>query len=161
MSVGQSTQTVQVTSAAPEVDLATSSLSDEVDGRTIRELPLNGRDWPQLATLEPGVNQVRNQSAIGGVSSGDVVRALRGFGNQLSIDGARPQQNNYRLDGISFNDYTNGAPGGVLGSLAGVDAIQEFSVLTTDYSAEYGRTSGGVINAITRSGTNQIHGDGI
>jgi hypothetical protein len=159
MSVGQSTQTVQVTGAAPEVDLATSSLSAEVDGRTIRELPLNGRDWPQLATLEPGVNQVRNQSAIGGVSSGDVVRALRGFGNQLSIAGARPQQNNYRLDGISFNDYTNGAPGGVLGSLAGVDAIQEFSVLTTNYSAEYGRTSGGVINAITRSGTNQIHGD--
>ncbi len=84
---------------------------------------------------------MRNQSAVGGVSTGDVVRALRGFGNQLSISGSRPQQNNYRLDGISINDYTNGAPGGVLGALSGVDGIQEFSILTTNYSAEYGRTS--------------------
>ncbi len=159
LAVGATTQHVDVESSAPAIDKLTSGLSNEVDGLTIRELPLNGRDWPQLATLEPGVNQVRNQSAIGGVSSGDVVRALRGFGNQLSVSGARPTQNNYRLDGISFNDYTNGAPGGVLGTLSGVDAIQEFSVLTTNYSAEYGRTSGGVINAITRSGANAVHGD--
>lgn len=71
----------------------------------------------------------------------------------------RPSENNYRLDGISINDYSNDGPGGVLGNLAGVDAIQEFSVITTDYTAEYGKTSGGVINAITRSGTNQLHGD--
>ncbi|HEX3544530.1 MAG TPA: TonB-dependent receptor, partial [Candidatus Acidoferrum sp.] len=82
----------------------------------------------------------------------------RGFGQQLTISGARPQQNNYRLDGVSLNDYANGAPGSVLGGNLGVDAIQEFSVLTSNYSAEYGKTSGGVINAITRSGTNQFHG---
>jgi hypothetical protein len=76
----------------------------------------------------------------------------------LTISGARPQQNNYRLDGISLNDYANGAPGSVLGGSLGVDAIQEFSVLTSNYSAEYGKTSGGVVNAITRSGTNQVHG---
>src|SRR6202011_1537986 len=74
------------------------------------------------------------------------------------IDGARPQQNNYRLDGISMNDYDNSAPGSVLGGDLGVDAIQEFSVLTSNYSADYGRTAGGVVNAITRSGTNQFHG---
>jgi hypothetical protein len=158
LTVGTMAQEVKVAAAAPAVDLATSTISGEVDGSTIRDLPLNGRDWAQLATLEPGVNEVRNQAAVGGVSTGDVVRALRGFGNQLSISGARPQQNNYRLDGVSINDYTNGAPGGVLGSLSGVDGIQEFSILTTNYSAEYGKTSGGVINAVTRSGTNDFHG---
>jgi outer membrane receptor protein involved in Fe transport len=82
----------------------------------------------------------------------------RGYGAQLSISGARPQQNNYRLDGISINDYSNGGPGSVLGQNLGVEAIQEFSVLTSNYSAEYGKTSGGVVNAISRSGTNQFHG---
>jgi hypothetical protein len=85
-------------------------------------------------------------------------RGNRGFGQQLTISGARPQQNNYRLDGVSLNDYANGAPGSVLGGNLGVDAIQEFSVLTSNYSAEYGKTSGGVVNAITRSGTNTLHG---
>jgi hypothetical protein len=159
LKLGSASSTVEVSELAPGIDLATSSLSGEVDGLTVRELPLNGRDWSQLATLQPGVAQVRNQSGIGAVGSADVVRGARGFGNQLSVSGTRPTQNNYRLDGISINDYTNGAPGGVLGTLAGVDAIQEFSVLTTNYSAEYGKTSGGVINAITRSGTNQLHGD--
>src|SRR6202035_2837375 len=75
-----------------------------------------------------------------------------------AISGARPQQNNYRLDGVSLNDYANGGPGSVLGGNLGVDAIQEFSVLTTNYSAEYGKSSGGIVNAVTRSGTNQFHG---
>jgi hypothetical protein len=158
LKVGDANSTVEVTDIVPGVDTATSTISGEVDGTTVKELPLNGRDWSQLATLQPGVSQVRNQSGIGGVGSADVVRGARGFGNQLSVSGTRPTQNNYRLDGISFNDYTNGAPGGVLGTLSGVDAIQEFSVLTTNYSAEYGRTSGGVINAITRSGANEFHG---
>lgn len=159
LKVGAASSTVEVAEIASGVDTATSSISGDVDGTTVRELPLNGRDWSQLATLQPGVNQVRNQSGIGSVGSADVVRGARGFGNQLSVSGTRPTQNNYRLDGISFNDYTNGAPGGVLGTLSGVDAIQEFSVLTTNYSAEYGRTSGGVINAITRAGANQFHGN--
>jgi hypothetical protein len=159
LKIGQENSVVDVTDQVSGVQLATSSLGDEVDGTAVRELPLNGRDWSQLATLQPGIDQVRNQSSIGGVGSADVVRGARGFGNQLSVSGTRPTQNNYRLDGISFNDYTNGAPGGVLGNLSGVDAIQEFSVLTTNYSAEYGKTSGGVINAITRSGTNKFHGD--
>jgi hypothetical protein len=85
-------------------------------------------------------------------------RGNRGFGQQLTISGARPQQNNYRLDGASINDYANGAPGSVMGGNLGVDAIQEFSVLTSNYSAEYGKTSGGVVNAVTRSGTNGLHG---
>ncbi len=160
LKVGNSTEAIEVRDTPPDIDLATSDMSAVVDSNTMRELPLNGRDWSQLITLQPGANEVRNQSAIGSAGTSDVNRVLRGFGNQMSISGTRPQQNNYRLDGISFNDYTNGAPGGVLGTISGVDAVQEFSIITTNYSAEYGKTSGGVVNAITRSGTNQFHGSG-
>ena len=125
-----------------------------VNATTVRELPLNGRSWTDLAALQPGVDSIQTQVPF---SSG-TDRGNRGFGQQLTISGARPQQNNYRLDGVSINDYSNGAPGSVLGGSLGVDAIQEFSVLTSNYSAEYGKTSGGVVNAITRSGTNQFHG---
>jgi hypothetical protein len=124
-----------------------------VNGTTIRELPLNGRDWTQLATLEPGITSIRTQPAVG---AGD--RGQRGFGTQLTVNGGRPAQNNYRLDGTSINDYSNSAPGSVLGADLGSDAVAEFSVLSSNYPAEYGRSSGGVINAITRSGTNSFHG---
>ncbi len=159
LALASASQTVEVEAATTGVNLSTSSISGEVSGERIRELPLNGRDWTQLATLEPGVSTIRNQASIGSNGSSDATKATRGFGTQLSISGTRSNQNNYRLDGISFNDYTNDAPGGVLGTLSGVDAIQEFSVLTTNYSAEYGRTSGGVINAVTRGGSNSLHGD--
>jgi hypothetical protein len=109
-----------------------------------------------LATLQPGVAAL---SSVQFDLADGTERGNRGFGAQLSISGAKPTQNNYRLDGISINDYGNGAPGSVLGVNLGVDAIQEFSVLTNNYSAEYGKTSGGVINAVTKSGTNQLHGD--
>ena len=158
LKVGSSTEEVKVGGTAAQIELTTSDISAVVDSTTMRQLPLNGRDWSQLITLQPGANAVRNQSAIGSAGTSDVNRVLRGFGNQMSISGTRPQQNNYRLDGVSFNDYTNGAPGGVLGTITGVDAVQEFSVITTNYSAEYGKTSGGVINAVTRSGTNNFHG---
>lgn len=151
---GSISETVEVTSAAPAVDLASSTLSNVVDSTTVRELPLNGRDWTQLATLETGVTALRTQV---GLSTGPD-RGNRGFGTQLTISGGRPAQNNYRLDGVSINDYSNGAPGSVLGANLGVDAVEEFSVLTSNYSAEYGRTSGGVVNAVTKSGTNAFHG---
>ena len=154
LKVGGVTEKVEVTGAAPAVQLATSSISAEVNSTTVRELPLNGRSWTDLAALQPGVAGIETQFPF--TSGSD--RGTRGFGNQISISGARPQQNNYRLDGISLNDYSNAGPGSVLGGNLGVDAIQEFSVLTTNYSAEYGKTSGGVVNAITRSGTNQFHG---
>jgi hypothetical protein len=153
LQVGEVAQTVEVTSQTPQVELESSSISAEVSSTTIRELPLNGRSWTDLAKLQPGVAAIETQHALGvGPERGN-----RGFGDQITVDGARPQQNNYRLDGISINDHQNGA-GSVIGGNLGVDAIQEFSVLTSNYSAEYGRTSGGVVNAITRSGTNQFHG---
>jgi hypothetical protein len=154
MAVGSLTESVTVEAGAPTVQLATSSLGAVVNSTTVRELPLNGRSWTDLATLQPGVSSIVTQAPFSAGSD----RGVRGFGTQISISGARPQQNNYRLDGVNINDYANGAPGSVLGGNLGVDAIQEFSVLTTNYSTEYGRTSGGVVSAITRSGTNQIHG---
>ena len=153
--VGSAAKTVvEVSTEAPAVQLASSDISAVVNATTVRELPLNGRSWTDLAALQPGVDAIQTQPtfAVG------ADRGNRGFGLQLTISGARPQQNNYRLDGVSLNEYANGAPGSVLGGNLGVDAIQEFSVLTSNYSAEYGKTSGGVVNAITRSGTNGFHG---
>jgi outer membrane receptor protein involved in Fe transport len=155
LQVGSAAKTVvEVTTEAPAVQLASSDISAVVTANTVRELPLNGRSWTDLAALQPGVSTIQTQPTF----STGADRGNRGFGQQLTISGARPQQNNYRLDGVSLNDYANGAPGSVLGGNLGVDAIQEFSVLTSNYSAEYGKTSGGVVNAITRSGTNGFHG---
>jgi hypothetical protein len=154
--VGTVSHTVQVTTEAPAVQVTSSEISATVNATTVRELPLNGRSWTDLAALQPGVETIQTQPSFATGSD----RGNRGFGQQLTISGARPQQNNYRLDGVSLNDYANGAPGSVLGGNLGVDAIQEFSVLTSNYSAEYGKTSGGVVNATTRSGTNSFHGSG-
>jgi len=124
-----------------------------VDNSVVQNTPLNGRDWTQLATLQAGVTGVQTGSASGGGNT------ERGFGAPISISGARPDQNSYRLDGVSINDYSNGAPGSVLGDNLGIDAVEQVSVLGSNYPAEYGRTSGGVINAVTRSGTKAFHGD--
>jgi hypothetical protein len=153
MKVGTITESVVVSDQPPDLQLESSSLSSSINSQTIVELPLNARSWTDLATLQPGVNTIRNMAAV---SSTD--RLGRGYGLELSVSGGRPQQNNYLLDGISINDYTNQAPGSVLGGNLGVDAVAEFSVLTTNQGAEYGRTSGGVISAINRSGTNRLHG---
>ncbi|MGH9357358.1 MAG: carboxypeptidase regulatory-like domain-containing protein [Terriglobia bacterium] len=155
LQVGKVTNLVQVTSAAPQVQLSSSAISNVVNSTTVRALPLNGRSWTDLALLSPGVNNV---TALVPFNAGSA-RGNRGYGGQATIGGVRPQFNNYRIDGISIMDYSNGSPGSVLGGNLGVDAVQEFSVMTTNYSAEYGRTAGGVINAITKSGTNQFHGD--
>src|SRR6267378_4318042 len=135
LQVGQMTQTVEVTTEAPTVQLASSAISAVVNSTTVRELPLNGRSWTDLAALQPGVAPLQTQ-----VPLTDPGRARRGYGDEISVAGARPQQNNYRLDGISINDFSNGGPGSILGGNLGVDAIEEFSVLTSNYSTEYGKT---------------------
>src|ERR1700716_4388502 len=151
---GASKEMIIVTAEVPAIQLTSSDIGAVVNATTVRELPLNGRSWTDRAQLQPGVNAIHPQPDF----SAGTDRGNRGFGQQLTISGARPQQNNYRLDGVSLNDYANGGPGSALGGNLGVDAIQEFSVLTSNYSAEYGKTSGGVVNAVTRSGTNQFHG---
>jgi hypothetical protein len=155
MKIGGNTQQVEVTTGTLGVELASSEISGVVTQKTVVELPLNGRDWTQLATLQPGVDSLGSVQTDAGTKD----RARRGYGVELSISGSRPSQQNYRIDGISVNDYANTGPGSVEGATLGVDAVQEFSVLTSNYAAEYGRTSGGVINAVTKSGANDLHGN--
>ncbi len=93
------------------------------------ELPLNGRSASDVAALEPGVATTRTQA------SG---QAQRGFGTEMTISGGRPRQNDSRLDGVSVNDYSNGPPGSALGVNLGVDAVEQFSVLTSNYPAQHG-----------------------
>jgi len=156
LSVGKVTQTIVVTDDVGQVETASSTISGVVSETTIRELPLNGRDWLQLATLQAGViGGLEQQSSAVSTNS----RAARGNGENLYISGNRPTENLYMVDGLIVNDYANGSPGSGLNVNLGVDAVREFAVLTSDYGAQYGITSGGVVNAIFKSGTNQIHGD--
>ncbi len=153
LTIGTATEKVQVSTTASRVQTTSNVISGVVGKTRITQLPLNGRDWTQLATLQPGVFALNaGEKNVGG-------RVQTGSGQQMTINGGRPWENDYRLDGISINDYANGAPGSALGVNLGVDAIQEFSVVTSNYPAQYGRSSGGIINAVTKSGTNQLHGD--
>jgi len=107
-----------------------------------------------LLRLNPAFSAIRSQPDANGLNN----RGNRGFGGQLTISGARPTQNNYRIDGISVNDYANSSPGSTAGLSLGAESIEEFSVVSSNYSASYGLTSGGVVNAMTRAGTNALHG---
>jgi len=155
LKTGAITDIVTVSSSQiSDVQLESSAIGNVVDSHTVVDLPLNGRDWTSLTLLEPGVAQIRTQKALGVGND----RANRGLGVDITIGGNRPQGNNYRLDGVSVNDYSSGAPGSITGGVMGVDAVQEFNVVTSNAPADYGKTSGGVINAASRSGTNSFHG---
>lgn len=149
LKIGEVSQTVTVAGEAPLVETTTSSVSALVSETQIRDLPLNGRDFTQLTLLEAGVSKVLN---VGTATS-------KGFGITTTIAGARPADSVYMLDGTDINTpSTFGLPGSVAGFALGVDTVQEFEVLLTNFGAEFGRAAGGVINAVTRSGTNTFHG---
>ena len=150
LQVGQVAQTTIVTAEAPLVETVTNTLSGLVDDRAIRDLPLNGRSFDQLISLQSAAPTIQAR----------VRTSLTGSANVFSVSGARTQSNQYLMDGtevVGAGSVTT-QPGGVLGTNMGVEAIREFQVLTSNYSAAYGKRSGGVINIATRSGTNQIHG---
>src|SRR5205085_2084919 len=143
---------VTVTGEAPLVEATTPAMSSLVDARTIRELPLNGRSYDQLALLQPGVVTV---------GAGQASAAFDfGTGTRFSVTGSRAYANSFMLDGTDINDHANGTPGGSAGTNLGVDGVQEVKINTAVSPAEYGRSSGGVISAVTRSGTNELHGTG-
>src|SRR5437667_801375 len=148
LDVGQVTNQVEVVADANPINLTSAAVSGVVGEKEIRDLPLNGRSFQQLALLQPGV-----QAAL--AAGNDVVG---GRTPKISINGARPEQNNFLLDGTDINDVYNKTPGSAGGVLLGVEAVLEFQVLTNAYSAEFGRSAGGIINAVTRSGTNALHG---
>ena len=150
LKVGQLSEKVLVTGEAPLVETTTSAMSALVDERTIRDLPLNGRSYDQLALFQPGVVSM---------GAGQASAAFDfGTGTRFSVTGSRPYANSFLLDGTDINDHANGTPGGSAGTNLGVDGIQEFKINTSVSPAEYGRSSGGTISAVTRSGTNSLHG---
>src|SRR3989449_1592622 len=150
LQVGQLSDAVTITAEAPLVEATTSAMSSLVDARTIRDLPLNGRSWDNLALLQPGVVTV---------GAGQASAAFDfGTGTRFNVNGSRAYANSFMLDGTDINDHANGTPGGAAGTNLGVDGIQEFKINTSVSPAEFGRSSGGVISAVTRSGTNEFHG---
>jgi hypothetical protein len=153
LQVGAVTEEITVTGAGQLVNTTSATMQALVDEVAVRELPLNGRDYLALATLQPGIIENRGQRQTR-------ISPQTGTGLNLSISGGRPNSNVFRMDGIVINDHANSSPGSIGGANLGVDAIREFSALTNTYSAEYGRSSGGVINAVLRSGTNDVHGSG-
>jgi hypothetical protein len=152
LTVGSVTQSVVVTGAAPLVESTTASIGSLVDDKTIRELPLNGRSYDQLALLQPGVNLTSPGNPSG------VVLFTFGSGARFSVGGQLPNSNLFLLDGTDVDDQANGTPGGASGTNLGVDTILEFKIFTSLYKAEFGHSTGAIITSVTRSGTNTLHG---
>ena len=148
LQIGEVVQEVVVTGEAPILNTTTSEVSGLVEAAQVEQLPLNGRSFADLMTLQPGVRYITAGSK-GSVS---------GQGRRISLGGARGQDNTFLLDGSDITDKNSVVPGSVAGVLLGVDTVAEFKVLSNAYSAEYGTRAGGVMSAITRSGTNEFHG---
>ncbi len=148
LEIGTVAEQVTVTGEAPLIDTRSAAVSGVVDEKTIREIPLNGRSFSNLMALEPGVIYTRagRETTTGGT------------GEKMSLGGARPQQMSFLLDGADMMGKDGTTPAGATGNMLGVDTIQEFRVSTSAVSAEYGRSAGGVVSAITKSGTNNFHG---
>jgi len=134
LSVAGLTQTVQVQETAIAVSATTEDISGLVSERQVKDLPLNGRSYDQLLTLNPGVVNYSSQRAGGIGTSNSVV------GNMFAVSGRRPQENLYNLNGVEFTSASeiNNTPGGTSGQLLGVDAVREFAVVKDAYGAEYG-----------------------
>ena len=149
MTPGKVSEHVTVTDEAPSIQTETSSLGQVISSATITALPLNGRDYLQLATLSAGV--IATSSGTNGNTGGG---SSTGSQNSFAANGARGTMNNFLLDGIDNNSNDTGG----LILRTSVDAIQEFKIQTNSFSAEFGRGGGAAINAIIKSGTNAYHG---
>jgi hypothetical protein len=147
-------QQVTVEDTPSVVNTSTQQTSGLVDERQIKQLPLNGRSYDQLITLNPGaVNYTGQRSGSIGTSNSSV-------GNMFAISGRRPQDNLFLLNGVEYTGASliNVTPGGTSGQLLGVDAVREFNVVSDTYSASYGKRQGAQISIVTASGTNKLHG---
>jgi hypothetical protein len=154
LSVGPVQQQVAVHANASAVSVSTADISGLVGEKEIKDLPLNGRSFDELMTLNPGiVNFTAEKTGGVGVSNSTV-------GNNFSVSGNRPQQNLYLLNGVEFTGAAenNMQPGGASQELLGVDAVREFNVLRDTYDAEYGKRPGAQVLIVTEGGTNNLHG---
>src|SRR5215471_12476900 len=158
LKVGNASETVEVVGNALQVDTSTSTVKQVIEQQRISELPLNGRNAAELTLLVPGAVLMPNVenptgSSGGGVNQG-VTKTFPGA-VVISTNGARQNQISYQLDGgNNVDEYTN-----INQPFPFPDALQEFSVQTSNYSAEYGQNAGGVVNIVTRSGSNAFHGN--
>jgi hypothetical protein len=143
--VGTVAEVVDVQADAALTQTETSKVGEIIDNRKVEDLPLNGRDFAQLARLNPGV-------AVSGGGGGQ--QGGEGNVSGFSSNGQRSTSNNFLVDGVDNNNYFAGEPA----QLPSIDSIQEFEVQTNTFAAEYGRNSGSVVNLVTKSGTNQLHG---
>jgi Carboxypeptidase regulatory-like domain len=152
--LGRVNERVLVTEDAPMVNLTTQDISGLVGEQQVKDLPLNGRSYDLLLTLNPGIVNFTWEKTGGiGVSNSTT-------GNNFAVSGNRPQQNLFLLNGVEFTGAAenNMQPGGSSQELLGVDAVREFNVLRDSYSAEYGKRPGGQVIIVTQSGTHQLHG---
>ena len=152
LEVGAASQQIAVTAEADLVNVSTTEISGLVNEQQVKDLPLNGRSFDNLITLNPGTaNTTSNRSAT---STGG------GQGNNFSVSGNREDFNIFLLNGIEYTGVSTAdvIPGGVSGQLLGVDAVREFNVQENTYGAEYGKRPGGQISLVTMSGGNQFHG---
>jgi hypothetical protein len=147
-------ETVNVEDTPPAVNVSTEQSSGLVNSRQVKELPLNGRSYDQLLTLDPGIVNYTNQR------SGGVGTSNSSVGSMFSVSGRRPQDNLFLLNGIEYTGASliNTTPGGTSGQLLGIDGIREFNVVADTYSAAYGKRDGAQISIATTGGTNQLHG---
>ncbi len=150
LEVGDLAQQVTVTEEIPMINTSTASVSGVVGAREVKDLPLNGRSFDKLITLNPGTINYGLKSA--GTSTSN--------GSTFSVAGRRPSDNIVMMNGIEYTGSSQLAitPGGVSGELLGIDAVREFNVLTDAYSAEYGKRAGAQVSVVTQSGTNSVHG---
>ncbi len=151
---GEVSQAITVEAEATPVNTSTEQTSGLVGEEQVKDLPLNGRSYDQLITLNPAiVNYTAERSGGVGTSNSAV-------GNMFAVSGRRPQENLFLLNGIEYTGASeiNLTPGGTSGQLLGVDAVREFNVVTDTYGAEYGKRPGAQVSIITASGTNDLHG---
>lgn len=154
LQVGQVKQQITVNENVPVVNASTQEISGLVGEQQVRDLPLNGRSYDLLLTLNPGIVNFTSQKTGGiGVSNSST-------GNNFAVSGNRPQQNLFLLNGVEFTGAAenNMQPGGPSQQLLGVEAVREFNVLRDSYSAEYGKRPGAQVMIVTQSGTNELHG---
>lgn len=145
MRVSAKAEVVDVEANADLTQTESSKLGEIIDNRKVEDLPLNGRDFAQLARLNPGV-------AVSGGGGGQ--QGGEGNVSGFSSNGQRSTSNNFMVDGVDNNNYFAGEAA----QLPSIDSIQEFEVQTNTFAAEYGRNSGSVVNLVTKSGTNALHG---
>ncbi len=152
LEVGQVQQSVTVEAEAQVVNTTTAPITGLVSEVEVKDLPLNGRSYDALITLDTGaMNNVAHTTSLANGS---------GAGNQFGVEGRSPEENFFLLNGIEYSGDSAREilPGGPSGQLLGVDGIREFNLLTDAYSAEYGKRAGAQVSVITQSGTNQLHG---